>query len=71
MVQWEYRITFHHIPQASCQKGNVIECDQTGECFVHDTCRAGGTEWLESLFRKRGKEEWKLVQSGYHQREIL
>ena len=42
MVQWEYQIPFHHIPQASCQEGNVIECDQTGECFVRDTCRAGG-----------------------------
>jgi hypothetical protein len=71
MVQWEYQITFHHIPQASCEEGNVIECDQTGECFVHDTCRAGGMEWLESHLRKRGKEGWELVQSAYHQREIL
>ena len=48
MIQWDYQITFHQIPQASCEEGNVIECDQTGECFVHDTCRAGGMEWLES-----------------------
>lgn len=71
MVQWEYQITFHQIPQPSCKEGTVIECDQTGECFVHDTCQGGNMEWLESLFRQKGREGWELVQSGYHQREIL
>ena len=70
-VQWEYQITFHHISQASCEEENVIECDQTGECFVHDTCRAGGMEWLESHLRKRGREGSEEVQSAYPQREIL
>ena len=71
MVQWEYQITFHQIPEVSCEGANVIECDQTGECFVHDACRDGGMQWLESHFSQRGKEGWELVQSDYHQREIL
>ena len=71
MVQWEYQVTVHELPerQASNQKP-TIECDQDGLCFVHDVF-PGSINWLESLFREKGKEGWELVQSGYHNRELL
>lgn len=71
MTQWEYEITLHELPEVSLvEREEVIKCDQSGQCFVHDTFRTG-IEWLESLFRKRGEEGWELVQSGYHRRELL
>ena len=72
MIQWEYQITVHELPerQPPKQKSTTIECDQDGLCFVHDVF-PGGIEWLEALFREKGKEGWELVQSGYHNRELL
>jgi len=71
MVQWEYQITIHEIPESQAGKQESrIECDQKGHCFVHDAFQ-GGIDWLENLFRERGREGWELVQSGYHQRELL
>jgi len=71
MSQWEYQITIHELPepQAGKERG-TIECDQNGLCFVHDAFQAG-IDWLENLFREKGKEGWELVQSGYHKRELL
>ena len=72
MPQWEYQITIHEFPQKQCEeKEMAIECDQTGQCFVHDVCRGGGVKWLEGLFREKGRDGWELVQSGYHHRELL
>ena len=72
MIQWEYQITVHELPerQPPKQKSTTIECDQDGLCFVHDVF-LGSIEWLEDLFREKGKEGWELVQSGYHNRELL
>lgn len=71
MVQWEYQITIHELPESSQDiKESIIKCDQTGQCFVHDTSRLG-IEWLEKLFSERGQEGWELIQSGYHHRELL
>ena len=71
MLRWDYKITFHEFPPAKKgQEGKVIECDQAGGCFVHDASQAG-MDWLENLFRGQGKEGWELVQSGYHNRELL
>ena len=71
MAQWEYQITVHNLPQPDQKvEEGVIECDQAGQCFVHDTFKVG-IEWLEGLFREKGKEGWELVQSGYHNRELL
>ena len=71
MIQWDIKSRSIKSLRPHARRANVIECDQTGECFVHDTCRPGGMEWLESHLRERGKEGWELVQSAYHQREIL
>lgn len=71
MPQWEYQITVHEMPSPQMdKKDDVIECDQVGQCFVHDAFQAG-IGWLEDLFREKGKEGWELVQSGYHNRELL
>lgn len=71
MMQWEYQITLHQLPDVSpSESEQVIKCDQTGQCFIHDTFRVG-IEWLENIFSERGKEGWELVQSGYHHRELL
>jgi hypothetical protein len=71
MRQWEYQITIHDLPESKAeQRETTIECDQDGLCFVHDVF-PGSLEWLEDLFRKKGEEGWELVQSGYHQRELL
>jgi hypothetical protein len=71
MVQWEYQITFHELPTVqSGEPGKIIECDQTGSCFVHNAS-AEGIQWLANLFREKGIEGWELVQSGYHNREVL
>lgn len=71
MIQWEYQITIHELPEPTGEKQKrTIVCDQHGLCFVHDAFQ-GGTEWLEDLFREKGKEGWELVQSGYHNRELL
>jgi hypothetical protein len=71
MMQWEYQITFHELPAAQPEgAGKVIECDQTGSCFVHDAS-GEGIQWLANLFREKGIEGWELVQSGYHNREVL
>lgn len=71
MKQWEYEITIHKLPKSPQSEGEpIIKCDQTGQCFVHDTSRVG-IEWLEKLFRERGQEGWELVQSGYHYHELL
>jgi hypothetical protein len=71
MIQWEYSITFHSLPQpVEEEKGSVFQCDQAGHCFVHDTSQVG-FGWLENIFLDKGKEGWELVQSGYHNRELL
>jgi hypothetical protein len=71
MTQWEYNITVHSFPQPEKEgKGSVFECDQGGQCCVHDTSQIG-IGWLESIFRDKGKEGWELVQFGYHNRELL
>ncbi len=70
MVQWKYQVTLHKFPESQCEGKLIIECDQAGSCFVHDACE-GGVERLEALFREKGSEGWELVQSAYHQRELL
>jgi hypothetical protein len=71
MTQWEYQITIHQLPERQAEKQErTIECDQDGLCFVHDMFY-GGVEWLEDLFREKGREGWELVQSGYHNKELL
>lgn len=71
MTQWEYEITVKELPQLNIEgEKKVIECDQSGQCFVHDMFQAG-IGWLESLFREKGREGWELVQFGYHNRELL
>jgi len=71
MTEWEYQITVHMLPKPEKEgKESVIECDQAGQCFVHDTSQIG-FGWLENTFRGKGKEGWELVQSGYHNRELL
>jgi hypothetical protein len=69
MARWEYQITVHEFPPR-CEEKEIIECDQAGSCFVHDACQ-GGYGWLENIFREKGEEGWELVQSGYHNRELL
>jgi len=72
MTQWEYKITIHELPGPQAgERGPGIECDQAGQCFVPRGTVQGGLGWLETLFCDRGKEGWELVQSGYHQRELL
>jgi hypothetical protein len=71
MTQWEYQVTIHELPKPKTgNQGTTIECDQDGLCFVHDAFHVG-IEWLEALFREKGKDGWELVQSGYHNRELL
>lgn len=71
MTQWEYSITVHQLPELQIKaQGNDIQCDQDGLCFIHETFQ-GGVEWAENLFLEKGKEGWELVQSGYHNRELL
>ncbi len=72
MIQWEYQITVHDLPGSRVGRPeNMIECDQRGQCFIPYDAVSGGLGWLEDLFRKKGKEGWELVQSGYHQKELL
>ena len=71
MTQWEYSITVHELPEMQPKEpGRTIECDQDGLCFIHDAFQ-GGVAWVENLFQEKGKEGWELVQSGYHNRELL
>ena len=71
MTQWEYKITLHELPELLREeKGTIIECDQKGQCFVHDTS-GSGVGWLENLLCEKGRECWELVQTGYHNRELL
>jgi hypothetical protein len=70
MYRWEYQVTLHAFPPG-CEEQEVIECDQTGRCFVHDACQGGGYGWLEDIFREKGEKGWELVQSGYHKKELL
>jgi hypothetical protein len=71
MIRWEYQITVHELPEPDRhKKERVIECDQDGQCFVHDASQIG-FGWLENLFQAKGQEGWELVQSGYHNRELL
>ena len=72
MIQWEYQITVHELPglqQAGYDK--TIACDQGGQCFIPYETFSGCLGWLEDLFRDKGKDGWELVQSGYHQKELL
>ncbi len=71
MPQWEYEITVHELPERPAEKeGRTFACNQDGLCFVHDAY-PGGIQWLEALFREKGEKGWELVQSGYHDRELL
>ena len=71
MTQWEYQVTIHELPEPKTgNQETAIDCDQNGLCFVHDALQ-GDMNWLENLFRGKGKEGWELVQSGYHNRELL
>lgn len=71
MPQWEYQITIHELPQPQGRPQEAaIQCDQNGFCFVHDLYQSG-LDWLEGLFREKGEKGWELVQSGYHNRELL
>jgi hypothetical protein len=69
-MKWEYQLTVHQLPNIPMDRGDVIQCDQSGLCFVHDAL-AGGLGWLEEVFREKGEDGWELVQTGYHRREIL
>ncbi len=71
MVKWQYQITVHQLPGLQTGVEAKIECDQTGQCFVPYDTLSGGLGWLETLFSERGKQGWELVQSGYHNRELL
>ena len=71
MTQWTYHITTHQLPPSQCKSKEVIECDQSGGCFVHDVCQGEGAEWLASFLQEKGKEGWELVQTEYHHRELL
>ncbi len=72
MVQWQYQITVHQLPVLQTGgEGKRVECDSTGQCFVPYDTLSGGLGWLEVLFAEKGKEGWELVQSGYHNRELL
>ena len=73
MIQWEYQITVHELPGQPGGQGQKqeISCDETGQCFIPYGTLSGGLGWLEDLFRGKGREGWELVQSGYHQRELL
>jgi len=71
MIVWEYMITIHEIPKIKESPDRIrIECDQVGQCLVHDTFR-GGREWLEKILREKGEEGWELVQLGHHYQELL
>jgi hypothetical protein len=71
MIQWEYQISIHELPEPEAdQKKRTIECDQKGQCLVHEAIQ-GSLEWLENLFREKGMMGWELVQAGYHHRELL
>ena len=71
MTQWEYQITIHELPDRQDEKRKrTSECDQEGLCFVHAIFH-GAIEWLEDLFREKGREGWELVQFGYHNKELL
>ncbi len=71
MSQWEYSITVHELPKMQPKEpAGTIECDQDGLCFIHETFK-GGVEWVENVLQEKGKEGWELVQSGYHNRELL
>ena len=71
MVQWEYKITVHELPVSQGEKeATTFTCNQDGLCLIHDA-HPGGIKWLEDLFRGEGEDGWELVQSGYHNRELL
>jgi hypothetical protein len=70
MSRWKYQITLHKLPQPQSAEKAIVECDQAGQCFVHDACQ-GGLEWLEDLFQEKGNDGWELVQSATHYRELL
>ena len=57
MILWDYKITLHQLPQVACEETPTIQCDHTGQCFVHDACQSG-IEKLERLFREQGEEGW-------------
>ena len=72
MIRWDYQITIHDLPGFRAEKKEkMIECDQTGQCFIPYDTLSGGLGWLEDIFRDKGKDGWELVQSGYHQKELL
>jgi len=72
MIQWDYQITIHALPQRPSYEGTGrIECGPGGQCFIPYDVSAGGLGWLEDLFREKGKQGWELVQSGYHEKELL
>jgi hypothetical protein len=70
MIRWKYEISIHKLPPSPQKEEKIIRCDQAGQCFVHDASRAG-TGWLENIFKERGEKGWELVQSGYHNQELL
>jgi len=71
MIQWEYQITYHELPSSPSEKAEeIIACDQSGRCFVHDASKEG-VQWLTQLFQTKGLDGWELIQSGYHNRELL
>lgn len=71
MIQWEYLITIHEIPEVEGKPGGMrIECDQVGRCLIHDAFQ-GGVEWLEKVFHEKGEEGWELVQLGHHHQELI
>ena len=71
MIQWEYQITIHELPERQAEKEteplNVIRM-----AFVLSMMpiRAALNGW-RMLFHEKGKKGWELVQSGYHNRELL
>ncbi len=70
MVKWEYKISIHDFPEKQNDADDVIECDNTGNCFVHDTPKVG-LDWLENIFMEYGEQGWELTQCGYHNRSVL
>ncbi len=73
MMKWEYQITrydLHDFVGEGEFPGSAFYCDQSGQCFIHDTAHAAA-DMVRKALNEEGKSGWELVQFGYHKKEMM
>ena len=70
MTRWRYKTSRHSVGDMPSGPERVIECDNKGDCLVHDL-KEKKMGSLENILNAEGEKGWELVQCHYHAEELF